>query len=440
MVIAFRWGFIEGAVGSISAVAFLDFFYMPPILSFYENDPQDWISSAIFISIALSVSRFADKLRSQTISAESERTRLQKLYLAGRDIIMMNPQQAAGTQLVALIADLFEADGVAVMDAREARMDKAGSAKIPEGKVRAAYLNDVSESDDTLRAFTRVLIVGTRPIGALYIQGSPRSTYLNSACVDAIATLAAMALERAHFFLAESSAEASRRSEQLRSAMLDGLAHAFKTPLATIHTASSGLLKSARMASTEKELASLIASEANRLGELTSKVLQTAELDEGQLKITLERIEISDFLHDCPSWFGSVLTNHPLRLSERSTVDHLWADLHLLQLALFQLIDNASKYGRPGSPISLRIVSNDPEVVFSVENEGSYIAPEETLHIFERFYRAPATRYRSAGTGIGLFVTKRIAEAHNGRVWVESNQDERTIFFFSLPQIEREMI
>jgi two-component system sensor histidine kinase KdpD len=119
-------------------------------------------------------------------------------------------------------------------------------------------------------------------------------------------------------------------------------------------------------------------------------------------------------------------------------VDYVWADPRLLQLALFQIFDNASKYGSPGSPISLRVESTDSEIVFTVQNEGSYISLGEALRIFERFYRAPETQFKATGTGIGLSVTKRIAEAHHGRVWVESTPEMLTTFFFSLPQIKKE--
>lgn len=438
MFIAFRWGFVEATAGSLAAVASLDFYYMPPILSFYENDPQDWVSSAIFIFIALLVSRFADRLRTETSDAASERKRLEKLYLASRDIIMMNRRQEVGAQLAGLLAEIFEADAVAVWDAREARMDKAGRSVVPDDEVRATYFDESSESDEVSRTFKRVLRLGTRPVGALYIAASAQGAYLNSTCADAIATLAALALERAHSFTAESSAEAAQRNEQLRSAMLDGLAHAFKTPLATIQTASAGLLESPKLESTEKELASLVAGESVKLVELTSKVLQTAELDEGQLRVELERIEISDFVQECPCSFGATLADHPLVVREQSLVDHVWADLQLLQMALLQIVDNAAKYGRPGSPISLGIESTDCEIVFSVQNEGSYIPPEQALRIFQRFYRAPETQFEAAGTGIGLSVTKRIAEAHRGRVWVESSTDARTTVFFSVPQIQKE--
>jgi two-component system, OmpR family, sensor histidine kinase KdpD len=438
MAIAFRWGFIEAAVVSISAVLSLDYFFAPPIHSLYEENPQDWISSAIFLLIALFVSQFADRLRRQTIAADHERTRLERLYLTSRDIIMMDRRQEIGAQLAGLIHDIFQVDAVAIWDAREPRMDKAGTEIVPEDEVRAAYFNDAPETDLITGRFKRVLRLGIRPVGALYLAASSRDSYLDSKSMDAIASLAALALERAHSFAAESNAEAARRSEQLRSTILDGLAHAFKTPLATIQTASSGLLEIPQLGRTEKELANLIDGEASRLADLTGKVLQTVELAEATLQVDYEKIDLNQFLEDCRESFDPILENHPLRLFCDAKVSFVWADFQLLRMALFQMIDNAAKYARAASPIALRIRSTDSEIVLSVENEGSYIPPEESLRIFERFYRSPDAQYKAPGTGIGLSVTKRIAEAHRGDVWVESDPGMNTTFFLSLPQIRKE--
>lgn len=111
----------------------------------------------------------------------------------------------------------------------------------------------------------------------------------------------------------------------------------------------------------------------------------------------------------------------------------IWADGRLLKLALLELVDNASKYADPETPITLRASLIGPDVTFSVQNEGSYIAPDERLRIFRRFYRSPGSQYRAAGTGIGLSFVKRIAEAHSGNVWVESGPETGTTFFLSLP-------
>jgi hypothetical protein len=80
----------------------------------------------------------------------------------------------------------------------------------------------------------------------------------------------------------------------------------------------------------------------------------------------------------------------------------------------------------------LYVKSTDAEVVFNVRNEGSFIAPEERLRNLQRFYRSSGSQHRAPGTGIGLSVTKRIAKAHTGRVWVESDSEAGTTFFFAL--------
>jgi two-component system sensor histidine kinase KdpD len=214
-----------------------------------------------------------------------------------------------------------------------------------------------------------------------------------------------------HSFFAETTAEAARRSGQLRSTVLDGLAHAFKAPLATIQTASAGLLEIPHLDPAEKELASLIESETVRLANLTDKVLETAELDEMDFRLEYEEIPLDEFLDECRVAFGSVVNEERLAILGRNSFAHVWSDPHLLQMALMQIIDNAAKYARLGSKITFSVDSTDSDVVFSVQNEGSYVPPKERLRIFDRFYRSVEAQYKAPGTGIGLTITRRIAEA-----------------------------
>jgi two-component system sensor histidine kinase KdpD len=440
MLIAFRWGFIEAVVASVLAVGCLDYFYMVPIFSLYEREPQDWISSVVFVAIALAAGHFSDRIKQKAAQTESERSRLERLYLTSRDIIILDRSKEVGAQLTRLIADTFKVDAVALWDAREVRMDKAGNEAIPDDEVRGTYFHELCENDLVAGKFKRVLRLGTRPVGALYIRDSRHESQLDPRSVDAIASLSAIALERAHSFIAESNAEASKRSEQLRSTVLDGLAHAFKTPLATIQSASSGLLEISNLEPAETELVSLIDEEATRLAKLTNQVLQTAKLDEGQLKVDHEKIYVKGLVELYREQYADSLEDHPLSVVDAAGDSYVWADARMLQMALFQLLDNASKYASPKSPITFRIALTDTEVVFSVQNEGSFIAPEERLRIFQRFYRAPGSQYKASGTGIGLSVTKRIVEAHRGRVWVESDPETTTTFYLALPHIRKEIL
>lgn len=439
MFVAFRWGFLEASVASVLAGGCLDYFFTQPLFHFEMSDPQDWIALALFEAVVLVVSRLADRLKHHTAEADAQRERVEKLYLMSRDILLMQRSSDIGAQIANLIVEAFQVDGVALWDAQEARLSSAGKQSIAAEEVRATYLEETSENDFAHGTFKRVLLVGTRPIGALCIVNSSTDDRIEARSLDAIASLSAVALERAHAFLAESSAEAARRSEQLRSTVLDGLAHAFKTPLATIQSASSGLLEISSLGCAQEELLSLINQEAVRLADLTNQVLKTARLDEEQIKVNYQELFPVRFLERFRQKNSQALAEHTLKIVDGTVAGrHVWADPRLLQMALSQLIDNASKYASPASPITLRVAATDTETVFSVHNEGSYIAPAERSRVFRRFYRSPGSEYRAPGTGIGLSVTKRIAEAHRGRIWIESDPEAGTTFFLTLPHLCKE--
>jgi two-component system, OmpR family, sensor histidine kinase KdpD len=439
MLLAFGWGFFEATFASVLAVGCLDYFFTEPLLQLSMSDPQDWLALTGFESVVLLVSGLAVRLKRQATEADHQRSLTEKLFLMSRNILLLDHRNATGPQLAKLIIEIFGMDGVSLWDGREARIDTAGASCIPDDELRAAYFQEQNEDDSENGRYKRVLLLGSRSIGAIGLVAHSSKEKMDARTVDAIASLSALTLERLHAFLAESHAEASKHSEQLRSALLDGLAHAFKTPLATIQTASSGLLDADALTPEQRELISTVNNEAIRLDELTTQALRTAKLDYERLKLHKEKIALEPFLRDFPEQSARNLGGHPLAVVNEGSEAVIWADLRLLQMALMQLLDNASKYAEPGSPIILSAATTDTETVFSVINEGSYIAPEESLRIFQRFYRSPGSQYRAPGTGIGLSVVKRIVEAHNGRVWVESDLEAGTKFYLTLPLIRKEV-
>jgi two-component system sensor histidine kinase KdpD len=435
--VAFLWGFIEATVASVMAIACLDYFFTQPLLHFYMSDPQDWVALIAFEAVVLTVSRLASRLRQQTVETAAHEASIDRLYTMSRELLLIDLRLPMGAQLAGLIADTFGASAVALWGAHEGKLDMAGSRQIPEGEVHAAYLLDSRDDDPIEGKSTRTLWLGSRTVGALCMI-SGQGGRIDPRTADAIASLAAVALERQRAFLAESGAEASRQSERLRSAVLDGLAHAFKTPLAVIQAASSGLLEMEQSREVEQELISAIQTEAQQLSDLTTQALLTAELDDKQLKVRREQILLKPFLHQDWSRFAQGLRDHPFEIEAGDAGRTVWADPKLLQLALSQLIDNAAKYAEPASPITLRVEVTDSQTIFSIHNFGSHVPATEKEKIFQRFYRAAESRYRAAGTGIGLTVAKQIAEAHRGDVWLESDLQTGTTFFLGLPHIARE--
>jgi two-component system sensor histidine kinase KdpD len=280
----------------------------------------------------------------------------------------------------------------------------------------------------------RVLRSGTRAIGSLVICGHS----LDTASINATASLAAVAIERARSFSAESSAEAARQSEQLRCAVLDGLAHAFKTPLTTIRSSSSGLIEMNILRGVEKRLVVLIDEEAKRLSDLTTRLLRTAKMDNANLKLKRERIPVMRLIQDSIAECSQELGVHPVTIQPDPQQSTVFADKQLLTMALSQLFDNAAKYGSQESPITIEVQEEQAEVVISVRNEGSFIPLAERENIFRRFYRSPGSNLKAAGTGIGLSVVRQVTEAHRGRTWVNSDLQTGTTFFVTLPRTARE--
>ena len=437
--IAIAWGFIEATVASILAVACLDFFFTQPLFTLYMSDPQDWVALGTFEALVLAVSHLAGKLRHHATEIAIQQANVDRLYKMSKELLLLDRRQAVGSQLPGLIVDVFGIDAVALWCDGEKSVYAAGNRHIPEDEVRLICPSEGREDDRVLGKYTRVLSQGTQMLGALCIVSGNGMGRIDWRTADAIASLASIALEGERAFLSESKAEAARQSERLRSAVLDGLAHAYKTPLATIQAASSGLLEINRLDEIEKELAITIQAETQHLADLTTQTLQTAKLEVEHMKLQPEPVPLKSFLHADWSRFAQGLGDHALEIEAGENDPTVWADPKLLQMATALLIDNASKYSQRQTPIQLRVSVSGSETVVSVHNFGSYISPGERERIFERFYRSPGSSDRAPGTGIGLTVSRQIAEAHGGHMWVESDPTSGTTFHLSLPSYQGEV-
>src|SRR5271154_5355194 len=434
-VIALRWGFLEASIVSLLSVACLDYFFTQPLFEFYMTDTHDWVALVTFESVALLVSRLSNQVSRHARESEMHRSQLQKLYELSQNILLLDRQTPADQQLVSLIQTTLQVKGVALWNAHDLHLCRSGTCSVTEDEVRSTYFMDRNEDDSVTATSRRVLRSGTRPIGSLVICGHS----FDDASINATASLTAVAIERARSFSAESSAEAARESEQLRSTVLDGLAHAFKTPLTTIRSSSSGLLELDTLSGTEKRLVTLIDRQADHLNDLTTRLLRTARIDNADLKLKREQIDLRQLIQNSIEASAQDLGAHPVHLQPMMHRGMVWADRQLLEMALFQLLDNAAKYGSPNSSITIDVQEEQAETLISIRNEGSFIPPDEREKIFKRFYRSPGSDRKASGTGIGLSVVKRISEAHQGRAWVNSGEHTGTTFFLTLPRTSKEM-
>jgi two-component system sensor histidine kinase KdpD len=433
--IALQWGFLEASIVSLVSVACLDYCFTQPLFHFYMTDSHDWVALVTFESVALLVSRLSNQVSRHAREAEIHRSQLQKLYELSQNILLLDQHKPVDQQLTSLIQATLQAKGVVLWNAYDLHLCASGICEILDDEVRSTYFSERNEDDSLTSTSRRVLRSGTRAIGSLVICGHS----LDDASINATASLTAVAIERARSFTAESSAEAARQSEQLRSAVLDGLAHAFKAPLTTIRSSSSGLLEMDTLFGAEKRLVALIDQHADHLNDLTTRLLRTARIDNADLKLKREQVDLTQLIQNSVEASVPGLGAHIVHLQARMQLGMVWADRHLLEIAFFQLLDNASKYGSPNSSITIDLREEQTETLISIRNEGSFIPVHEREKIFTRFYRSAGSDREASGTGIGLSVVKRIMEAHHGRTWVTSGEHTGTTFFLSLPRTAKEI-
>jgi len=242
-------------------------------------------------------------------------------------------------------------------------------------------------------------------------------------------------MERARSFESESRAEAARQSEQLRTAVLDALAHDVKTPLTAIRAASSGLIEAHVLDPLHEELVALIDSESARLDEITNRLLRLARLDARDVRVKRGRLPLEQLLDQTVTPARERAPDRIIRTRCSQSDLAVLGDEQLLSMALSQLIDNALKYSQPDSGMTIAAERKGAEALISVHNFGIPIPEADLERIFERFYRA-RDAHRVSGTGLGLSITRKIALAHGGRVWASSDEQRGTTFYLSLPLTE----
>lgn len=427
--VALFCGFWQASLASLLAVACLDYFFTQPLFHFAIADPHDWLALGAFEATALVISRLSAKELRSTREAVFHRTGMEQLYELSRDSLLLDLHEPPGPQLVVLIHRIFGTEAVALFDANLGRQDRMGDWGTGEEDVaKECYLRGAARDDPETKTSQRVLRNGNRTVGALVVRGK-----LSSLVVDALASLAVISINRHQSFEKEERAETASRSEQLRAAVMDALAHEFKTPLNAVHTASSGLLESGGLTDSQRLLATLIDDEIVRLSEICTRLLMTAKLDGQQVGLQIEEVKVQELISEALSSRAAEEVRSLIHVALEELALTVRVDRALVVMILTQYIDNARKYSTPNTAIDIAARLSHGELVFSVHNIGPTIQIEDRERIFDRFYRSPQLKDTVPGTGVGLSVARKAAHAHHGHTWVISNEKEGTTFFLSLP-------
>ncbi len=225
-----------------------------------------------------------------------------------------------------------------------------------------------------------------------------------------------------------------RQAEELKSTFVSIISHELKTPVALI----KGYVSTLRLedANWEPEIIqdslAVIEEEADRLAELIENLLDASRLQAGGFPLKRSDISLQDMARRLAKRLQTQTTRHQIVVDFPQGFPVVLADETRLEQVLSNLVSNAIKYA-PGGEIRISGTARSDSVIICISDEGPGIAPEDIPHVFDRFYRAPEMARQTKGAGLGLYLARAIVEAHEGRIWVNTNPGKGVTICFSLP-------
>jgi PAS domain S-box-containing protein len=228
-----------------------------------------------------------------------------------------------------------------------------------------------------------------------------------------------------------------RRAQEMQNTFISTISHELKTPVALI----KGHAATLRREDVEfppafvREYSEVIEEESDRLTELIENLLTASRIQaDRNLQLNLSDVRLEALAARVSERFATQTKKHTLTLNFPPDFPVVSGDEARLRQVFDNLVSNAIKYSPDGGEIAICGRSDDEQVTICVRDEGVGLSAADQERVFERFYRVDgALSRRTQGTGLGLFLTRAIIEAHGGRVWVESTPGKGATFFFSLP-------
>src|SRR5262245_34713199 len=400
MAIAVVYGTRFAVAVAITSMLVFNFLFLPPIYSLTLRDSENWIALGVYLGVAVVVGDLAARSRRQA-QESALLAEIATSLLRGRELSR-------------------ELDRIELETAKALHVERA---HIELGD-RGAPPQDIGER--------LPLSVEGRRVGTILLERPGQgSAAARRRLLPALASLLGVAIDRERLAREALEAEALRRSDAAKTAVLRAVSHDLRSPLMAILTAASALAREDLELGPEDraELATTILGEAGRLDRLVANLLDLSRLQAGAAQPEAEIWPVDDLvvqaLDELGEAGGRVLVSFP---DESPTVR---ADANQIERALANLIDNALKYSSPSEPVHVQVTSTPADVLVRVVDRGPGISPRDRERLFDAFQRGTNGRVR--GAGLGLAIARGFAEANGGRVWAESRESQGATFVLALP-------
>lgn len=454
---------------SLSAFLTFDWFFVVPVHQFSVAVPEEWVSLVFFLLTAIVTGQLAAGQRDRAREAQQREREAVVLY----DVVRLMSEAEFETALGA-VADRLRRElgvaGVAVelsppggSPVRVVSGDPDGERLLRDGSGVAGHVlqtspvalrNGHAQSGRWVRivpptrqtregpsglpehAHLVPVRVGDRRVGAmLLVRPLEHFQFADDRLVSAAATQIGLAFERDRLNREATEAEILRRTDQLRTALLNAVSHDLRTPLATI-IASAGSLRQQDVDWTEDErqaFAQAIEEQADRLNRLVGNLLDLSRIEGGSLRPQKSWHDLGLLVDDAVRRLAPVTARHRVSVSVVEDLPPVCLDAVEIDEVLSNLIENAAKYAPAATEITIDVRREGQSVQVSVADRGPGIPAAAMPHLFDPFYRVMDGQPRPQGLGLGLAIVKGLVDAHGGHAWVQNRAGGGARFGFTLP-------
>ncbi|MCX4753373.1 sensor histidine kinase [Kitasatospora purpeofusca] len=431
VVVALLGGATSALLASLVASVLLNYFFIPPVHAFTIGETNNIIALVVFAAVALTVSTVVDhatRLTARAARATAEAETLSTLagsVLRGADALpalLEKSRTAFGMSSVALLGRT----GGEVL----ASCDTAAEAKDAVTKGTGTKGTEAEDAGSGADAPVTTEV----PVGAdaVLVLTGRRLPAADQRVLTAFAAHVAAALERDRLAVVAAEVEPIKAADRMRTALLAAVSHDLRTPLAAA-LASVGSLRSPDVEFSPEDQAELLATADESLVKLTRLVdnlLDMSRLQAGALTLHLAETHLDEIL---PRALDSLADPYaPVQPLDLETVPPVLADPPLLERVLANVITNALRYNAPGAPVLVAASHHAGRVELRVIDRGPGIAPEDRDRVFLPFQRLGDTD-NTTGVGLGLALSRGLAEAMDGSLEVEDTPGGGTTMLLTLP-------
>jgi two-component system, OmpR family, sensor histidine kinase KdpD len=403
--VAVVWGLPYSIGVSVASMLSFNFFFLPPLYTLTLADSRNWFALAVFLVTAVVVSELAAGFRRR-----------------GRESAL----------LAEIATSLLE------------RGEVSGELERIAGEVASALQVERAEIAlgepvaSAVAAERYPLTVGDRQVGTIVLE-RPRqgSAAARRRLLPALASLLGVAIDRERLARKALEAEALRRSDAMKTAVLRAVSHDLRTPLMAIITSASALSRRDLdlQPNDRDELLATISSEAARLDRLVGNLLDLSRLQAGAARTEPAPWAIDDLVVQALSEIGAGAERVDVSFPDDSPVVRV--DAQQIERALVNLIENALGYSPTAEPVRVQVSTRGADVLVRVVDHGPGVPRDEIERIFEPFHRGRGV-LSVPGAGLGLAIARGFAEANAGRVWAESREGQGAAFVLALPLVTGE--